>query len=60
MFLPLLPPSHYFMPLIKMHCNDVFHALAGLNPKKVYGPDGVPPILLKNYASVSVLCTLPS
>ncbi|MPC55362.1 hypothetical protein E2C01_049295 [Portunus trituberculatus] len=27
-------PSDYFMPSIKILRNDVFHALAGLNPRK--------------------------
>ena len=35
---------------------DVFHALAGLNPRKAYGPDGVPPIVLRNCASVLAPC----
>ncbi|MPC54781.1 hypothetical protein E2C01_048707 [Portunus trituberculatus] len=34
--------------------NDVFHALSGLNPRKTYDPDGVPPIVLKNCASLYV------
>ena len=31
-------------------------ALAGLNPRKAYGPDGVPPIVLRNCASVLAPC----
>ena len=47
LFLPLLPPSDYFMPLIKMLRNYIFHALAGLNPRKAYEPHGgSPPIVL--------------
>ncbi|MPC21595.1 hypothetical protein E2C01_014583 [Portunus trituberculatus] len=38
------------MPSIIILRNDVFHALAGLNPRKIYEPDGVPPIVLKNCA----------
>ncbi|MPC96982.1 hypothetical protein E2C01_092267 [Portunus trituberculatus] len=49
---PSPPPSDYFMSTIEILRNDVLHALAGLNPRKAYGPDGVPPIVLKNCASV--------
>ncbi len=44
------------MPVIKILPNDVFYALSSLNPQKAYGPDGVPPIVLKNCASVLTLC----
>ncbi len=44
------------MPVIKILKNDVFYALSGLNPQKDYGPDGVPPIVLKNCASVLIPC----
>ena len=37
---------------IKIHRNDVFHTLASLTPRKAYGPDGVPPIVLLNCVSV--------
>ncbi|XP_063864361.1 uncharacterized protein LOC135102784 isoform X1 [Scylla paramamosain] len=54
---PLFPPlSDYFMLPIKILRNDVFHAIAGLNPWKAYGPDGVPPIVLLNCASVLAPC----
>ncbi|MPC17220.1 hypothetical protein E2C01_010069 [Portunus trituberculatus] len=53
---PSPPPSDYFMPSIKVLHNDVFHALTGLNPRKAYGPDGVPLIVLKNCFCV---CSLP-
>ncbi len=43
------------MPNIKILRND-FCALSCLNPQKVYGPDGVPPIILKNCASVLTSC----
>ncbi len=49
-------PSDSFMPVIKILHNDVFYALSGLNPQKAYGPDGVPPIVLKNCPSVLTLC----
>ena len=41
---------------IKILRNDAFHALAGLNPQKAYEPDGVPPIVLRNCASVLAPC----
>ena len=53
---PTHPPSDSFMPVIKILQNDVFYALSGLNPQKAYGPDGVPPIVLKNCASVLSPC----
>ncbi|MPC38763.1 hypothetical protein E2C01_032277 [Portunus trituberculatus] len=53
---PSPPPSDYFMSTIKILRNDVFHALAGLNPRKAYGPDGVPLFVLKNCASVLAPC----
>ena len=48
----LVPPFDNFIPLVKILRIDVFHALAGLNSRKAYGPDGTPPIVLKNCASV--------
>ncbi|MPC45707.1 hypothetical protein E2C01_039413 [Portunus trituberculatus] len=49
------------MSTIKILRNDVFHALAGLNLQKAYGPDRVPPIILKNCASFCLsTSTLPS
>ena len=53
---PSLPPSDYIMPFIKISNNDVFYALSGLDSRKAYGPDGVPPIVLKNCASVLAPC----
>ena len=50
---PSPPPSDYFMPLVRIFCSDVFHALAGLNSRKA---DGVPSLVLKNYASVLAPC----
>ncbi len=40
------------MPVIKIFPIEVFYALSGLNLQKAYGPDGVPPIVLKNCTSV--------
>ena len=53
---PSPPPSDYIMPDIKILRNDVFHALSGLNLRKANGPDGVPPIVLKNCASELTPC----
>ncbi len=44
------------MPVIKILPNEVFYALSGLIPQKTYGPDGVPPIILKNCASMLTPC----
>ncbi len=44
------------MHVIKILKNDAFYALSGLNPRKAYGPDGIPPIVLKNCASVLTPC----
>ncbi len=44
------------MPVIKILPNDVLCALSGLSPQKAYGPDGDPPIVLKNCASVLTPC----
>ncbi len=46
------------MPVIKFLKSGVFHVLSGLNPWKAYGPDGVPPIVLKICASVLTPCLL--
>ena len=56
LFLPLFPPSNYFMLPTKILRNDVFHALAGLNPRKAYIPNEIPPIALRNGAPVLALC----
>ena len=37
---------------------DVFHALSGLDSRKAYGLDGVPPVVLKNCASELALCQI--
>ncbi len=44
------------MPVITILKSEVFHALSGLNPRKAYGPDGVPPVILKNCAFVLTPC----
>ncbi len=53
---PTFPPSDYTLPIIKILKNDVFYALSGLNNQKTFGPDGVPPIILINCASVLTPC----
>ena len=53
---PTPPPSDSFIPKIKILRNDVLHTLSGLNTRKAYGPDGIPPIVLKNCASVLAPC----
>ncbi len=45
---PTYPSSDFTMSVIKILNNDVFYALSGLSPWKAYGPNGVPPIVLKN------------
>ncbi|MPC48656.1 hypothetical protein E2C01_042437 [Portunus trituberculatus] len=44
------------MPSIKILRNDVFRVLADLNPRKAYGPDGAPHIILKYCTSVLAPC----
>ena len=39
------------MPNIKISSKDVISALSELNTKKAYGPDGIPPVVLKTCAS---------
>ena len=53
---PTPPPSDYFIPKINILYYDVFQALSGLDSLKAYGPDGVPPVVLKNYASELAPC----
>ena len=53
---PFSPPSDFFMPIIKISSQDVLSALSGLNTNKAYGADGVPPVVLKNCASVLTPC----
>merc|ERR1712035_175392 len=49
---PTPQPFDFIMPFVKLLCNDVFYALSDLDPWKASGPDGVPPIVLKNCAFV--------
>ncbi len=44
------------MPVLKIRPNEVFYALSGLNPQKANEPNLVPPIVLKNCASVLTPC----
>ena len=53
---PSPPASNLSMPIIKISSADVFSALSGLNSRKAYGPDGIPPLVLKNCASVLTPC----
>ncbi len=53
---PTHPPSNSCMPVIKILHNDIFYALSDLNPQKAYGPDGVPPIVFKNWGFVLKPC----
>ena len=53
---PSPPPSDSFMPVLKIFNYEVLSALSGLDPRKAYGPDGIPPIVLKNCASVLTPC----
>jgi hypothetical protein len=53
---PSPPPSDLLMPLIKISSRDVLSTLSGLNTQKAYGPDGIPPVILKNCASVLTPC----
>ena len=56
LFLPLLPPLTTLCYVLKYFVMIFFHALAGLNPRKGYGLDGIPLIVLPNCASVLALC----
>ncbi|KAL7629919.1 UNVERIFIED_CONTAM: hypothetical protein RMT77_019962 [Armadillidium vulgare] len=44
-------PSNSSMPKIVISSKDVTSALSELNTKKAYGPDGIPPVVLKTCAS---------
>jgi exonuclease III len=53
---PTPPPSDSFMPNIIISSKDVISALSELNTKKAYGPDGIPPVVLKTCASELAPC----
>ncbi|KAK3884497.1 hypothetical protein Pcinc_011235 [Petrolisthes cinctipes] len=53
---PTPPPSDLLMPVIRISSKEVYSALSGLNTRKAYGPDGIPPVVLKNCASVLTPC----
>ncbi len=56
-FLRLIPPPTHLCLLSKFFLM-MYYALSGLNPQKAYGPDGVPPIVPKNCASVLTPCLI--
>ena len=43
------------MPNIQILLNDISHALTDLNPRKAYGPNGVPLLFSKNLLLGSTL-----
>ncbi len=53
---PTHPPSDSFMPVIRILSNNVFYPLSGVNSQKAYGPNGLPPIVLKNCAYLLTPC----
>ena len=53
---PSPPPSHLLLPKVLISSKDVFSTLSGLDTKKAYGPDGVPPVVLQNCASELTPC----
>ena len=55
---PILSPSDYFVPKIKILHNDVFHVLLGLNSRKANGMDRFLPVALKNCASSELTTSL--
>ncbi len=55
-FPPTHPSSDYTMPNIKILNNDVLMPLSDRNPRKAYGPDGIPPIVLNSCVSVLTPC----
>src|SRR6201990_1347100 len=53
---PPSTPSNSIMPIIRISSKDVISALSELNTKKAYGPDGIPPVVLKTCASELAHC----
>ena len=51
-----LPSSDYFILKIKILHYNIFHDFSDLNYQKAYGPDGVPPVVLKNCTSKLAPC----
>ena len=54
LLLLLHPLTYYFILKILILHYEVFHALSSLDFLKAYGPDGLPPVVLKNYASLRI------
>ena len=50
------PPLNSFMPSIVISSKDDISALFELNNKNAYGPDGIPPVVLKTCASELAPC----
>ncbi len=55
-FLLLIPPFDSTLPVIRVLNDDVSYDPSALIPQKAYGPDGVPPIVLENCASMLTPC----
>src|ERR1700755_420669 len=53
---PPSTPSNSFVPNIIISSKDVISALSELNIKNAYGPDGIPPAVLKTCASALAFC----
>lgn len=51
-------PFWFYYTIFKIFNKDLFYIVYGLNPRKGDGLDGVPPIVLKNYASVMAHCLI--
>ena len=55
---PILPPSNFSIPEIIITYSDVVSALTELDSQKAYGPDGIPPLVLKSCARQLAPCLL--
>ena len=53
---PSPPPSDVVIPIIRISYEDVLPTLLGLDTQKAYGPDGIPPVVLKKCAKVLAPC----